>query len=116
MDELVVKEVICAVSESIVMTSLCGKHGSLGTVKKRAAYVKNKFPLVMPVEYVVEKGTKTVVYVPIQHMLQKLLNKTDILDKALSEKVHVPHEYSSYADGEHFKENCLFQWMSSQLH
>jgi len=69
--------------------------------------VRNKFPLVMPIEYFVEKGTKTVVYVPIQHMLQKLLNKTDILDKVMSEKVHVPHEYSSYADGEHFKENGL---------
>lgn len=91
-DEVVIKEIICAVSESNVMTSLCGKRGSLGTVKRRAVYVRNKFPLVMPIEYVVEKGTKTVVYVPIQQMLQKLLNKSYILDKAMSEKVHVPHE------------------------
>lgn len=106
-DELVVKDIISAVSESNVMASLCGKHGTLGTVKRRTAYVRTNFPLVMPIQYVVDKGTKTAVYVPIQHMLQKLLNKTDILEKAMSEKVHVPHEYSSYADGEHFKENCL---------
>lgn len=99
--------VMFAVSESNVMTSLCGKHGSLGSVKRRAAYVRNNFPMVMSIEYVVEKGIKTVVYVPIQHMLQKLLNKSDILEKAMSERVHIPHEYSSYADGEHFKENGL---------
>lgn len=69
--------------------------------------MRSNFPLVMPREYVVEKGTKTIAYVPIQHMLQKLLNKTDILEKAMSVKVHVAHGYSSYADGEHFKENCL---------
>lgn len=106
-DELVVKDIVAAVSESNVLTSLCGKHGSLAIVKRRAAYVRNNFPLVMPIEYVVEKDTKTAVYVPIQHMLQRLLNKTDILEKAMSEKVHVPHEYGSYTDGEHFKENPL---------
>lgn len=40
-------------------------------------------------------------------MLQKLLNKTDILDKAMSEKVHVPQEYSSYVDGQCFNKNSL---------
>lgn len=40
-------------------------------------------------------------------MLQQLLNKTDILDKAMTEKVHVPREYSSYVDGENFKENTF---------
>ncbi|XP_047186147.1 uncharacterized protein LOC118292452 [Scophthalmus maximus] len=40
-------------------------------------------------------------------MLQKLLNNTDILDKAMSEKVHVPQEYRSYVDGQCFNENSL---------
>ena len=40
-------------------------------------------------------------------MLQKLLQKTDVLDKAMSEKVHVPQQYRSYADGQHFTENSL---------
>lgn len=76
-------------------------------VKRRAVYVKKEFPLVMPIEYVIEKGQKSLVYVPLQHMLQKRLNKTVILDKAMSEEVHVSNEYRSYADGDHFKENCL---------
>ena len=40
-------------------------------------------------------------------MLQKLLKKTDVLEKAMSEKVHVPQQYRSYADGQHFTENSL---------
>lgn len=61
----------------------------------------------MPVEYRVAKGTKTVVYVPIQSMLTKLLNKSEILDKAMAENLHASNEFTSYADGEHFKENTL---------
>lgn len=34
----------------------------------------------MPVEYVVDKDKKSVVYVPIQQMLQKLLSRADVLD------------------------------------
>ncbi len=107
MDETVIKEIISAVSESNMMTH-CSKDGPLGTAKKRAAYVRREFPLVNPIEYVVEKGKKTLAYVPIVPMLQKLLNKTDVLDKAMSEKVHVPQEFRSYADGQYFTENPFF--------
>ena len=62
--------------------------------------MRREFPLVNPIEFVVEKGKKPLAYVPIVPMLQKLLNKTDVLDKAMSEKVHVPQEYRSYADGQ----------------
>lgn len=40
-------------------------------------------------------------------MLQKLLNKFDVLNKAMSEKVHVQQEYRSYVDGKYFNENSL---------
>ena len=40
-------------------------------------------------------------------MLHVPLNKTDVLDKAMSEKVHVLQEYTSYADGQYFNENSL---------
>lgn len=33
--------------------------------------------------------------------------ETDVLDKAMSEKVHVPQEYRSYADGQYFTESPL---------
>ena len=69
--------------------------------------MRREFPLVNPIEYVVEKGKKSLAYVPIVPMLQKLLNKTDVLDKAMSEKVHVPQEYRSCADGQYFSENSL---------
>jgi hypothetical protein len=82
MDETFVKEIMSAVSESNIM-SHCSKDGPLGTAKKRAAYVNREFPLVNPIEYVVEKGKKTLAYVPIVPMIQKFLNKTDVLDKAM---------------------------------
>ena len=68
--------------------------------KKRAAYVRRDFLLVNPIECVVEKGKKPLAYVPIVSMQQKLLNKMYVLDKAMSDKVHVPQEYRSYADGQ----------------
>lgn len=92
---------VSAVSESNIL-SHCSKDGPLGTVKKRAAYVRREFPLVNPIEYIVEKGKKPLAYVSIVPMLQKLLNKNYVLDKAMSEKIHVPQEYRSYADGESF--------------
>lgn len=114
-DELVVKEIMSAVSECNVITTLCGKHGCLATVKRRVAHVRNEFPLVMPVKYIVEKGTKNIAYIPTQHILQKLLNKSDILDKAMPEKVDIPQEYSSHAEST-LRKTTFFQWMSSQLH
>lgn len=105
-NETVVRELTSVMSESSIM-AFCAKDGSLGTAKRRAAYVRREFPLVNPVEYCVEKGKKTLAYVPIVPMLQKLLNKTDILDKAMSEKVHVTQEYRSYVDGQCFNENSL---------
>lgn len=66
------------------------------------------FPLVMPIEFVVEKGRKTVAYVPLLQMLQKLLNKKDILDKAMSKQEHKTHEYRTCSDGSNFRENALF--------
>lgn len=79
-DETVLREVNNAVSESNIM-AYCAKDGPLGTTKKRAAYVRREFPLVNPIEYVVEKGKKTLAYVPIVPVLNKLLNKTDVLDE-----------------------------------
>lgn len=106
-DESVVKEIINVVSESS-MAAHFSQGGPLGTAKKREAYVRREFPMVNPIQYVVEKGRKGLAYVPIIPMLQKLLNNPDVLDKAMSGKVHFPQEYRSYADGQHFKENAFF--------
>lgn len=106
MDESVVKEISTAVSESNMMT-FCAKDGPLGTAKRRTAYVRREFPLVNLIQYVVEKGKTPLAYVPILPMLQKILNKPDVLDKAMSEKDHVPQEYRSYVDGKYFNVNSL---------
>lgn len=106
-DESVVKEVVEVVAESDILSKSCGKNGCLATSKRRASYVMRNFPLVMPIEFVVEKGRKTVAYVPILQMLQKLLNKKDILDKAMSRHKHKPHEYRTCSDGSGFRENAL---------
>ncbi|KAL2085000.1 hypothetical protein ACEWY4_020518 [Coilia grayii] len=50
---------------------------------------------------------KTVAYVPLLQMLQKLLSKQDIYEKAASKPVHVPNEYNSCRDGRWFTENGL---------
>lgn len=105
-DDAVVSDITSAVSECN-MISFCAEDRPLGTTKKRIAYVRKEFPLVNPIEYVVEKGKKPLAYVPIVPMLQKLLNKTDVIDKALPEIVHVPKEYTSYADGHYFNKNSL---------
>lgn len=65
MDETVVKEIISVVSESNIMT-YCSKDGPLVTAKKRAAYVRREFPLVNPIEYVVEKSKKPLAYCMFQ--------------------------------------------------
>lgn len=48
-DDTVVIEIACAVSECNMMSS-CAKDGPLGTTKKRTAYVCKEFPLVNPIE------------------------------------------------------------------
>lgn len=91
--------------KAMFFSKCCDSNGCLLTIKRRNSYVLAKFPLVMPVEYMIDRETKPVVYVPILPMLQKLLNKADILDKALSVSEAEPNMYSSYNDGHYFKDN-----------
>ena len=105
-DDSTVSQLVKAASESNVILRYCGKDGSLSTTKRREKYVNKNFAVVMPVEYIIDQGNKSsAVYVPLHAMLQKMLNKADILDKALPVLKHVPHEYSTYRDGIYCKEN-----------
>lgn len=106
-DESLTAEVVNAVSESNVFSKCCDSGGCLSTIKRRNSYVLAEFPLVVPVEYMINRETKPVVYVPILPMLQKIFNKPDILDKALSLQESEPNMYSSYNDGDYFKDNSL---------
>lgn len=72
--------------------------------------MSKNFTVVTPVEYIIDKEKKSsAVYVPLNEMLQKMLNRADILDKALPLQKHVPHEYSTYRDGSNCKENNLLK-------
>ena len=106
-DESVVREVVDTLTGSNIITACCGKDGCLATIKRRASYVLREFPLVMPIEYVVEKGRKTVAYVPLLQMLQKMLNKQDVFKKTSSTPVVVPNEFNTCRDGKWFRENDL---------
>lgn len=60
----------------------CAKDGPLGTSKRRAAYVRREFSQVSHICCGKgQKKKKTLANVPIIPMLQKLLNKTDMLQK-----------------------------------
>lgn len=107
-DDSTVKQVVRAASESNVLTKFCGKGSSLSTSKRRAAYVNKNFAVVMPVEYIIDRDKKSsAVYVPINVMLQKMLTRAEILEKALPVQKDVLHEYSTYRDGLYCKENDL---------
>lgn len=108
-NDSVIKAVVNTVSENNVLLKFCGTNGPLSTSKRRALCVLRKFPLVMSVEYVVDKGKKSVVFVPVQSMLQKLLNKQDVLDNVLSTQTNSQYEYQSYKDGSNFKGNDFFK-------
>lgn len=59
----------------------CDKDGPLGTTKKRTFCVCREFPLVKTHIVCWGERQKTLVYVPIISVLQKLLNKIDVLNK-----------------------------------
>lgn len=90
-----------------VLLKFTSTGGSLSTASRRASYIQQEFPLVMPVEFRLDRDS-SVVYVPILKMLQALLNNKDILDKVLHVECGASLEgYHSFRDGSHFKENVL---------
>lgn len=103
----VVKEVVSAVTDTNVFLRHTSAGGSLSTSNKRASFIAKEFPVVEPVEFVTDKQGQNIVYVPLLKMLQVLLNKDEILSKALSPSSSKAGEYSSYRDGSRFLENTI---------
>lgn len=90
--------------------SSISQSGCLGSEKKRLSYFKEKFDVIEPVEYVLDLPLKkTYVYVPILKLLQRLLNRGDVIDIVLEEtgKKSQPGHIETIFDGTHFKENLL---------
>ena len=106
-DNSIVSDVVNAVSQTNVLLKFTSTGGSLSTASRRASYIQQEFPLVMPVEFRLDRDS-SVVYVPTLKMLQALLRNKDILDKALHVECGAsPEGYHSFRDGSHFKENVL---------
>nr|XP_055032090.1 uncharacterized protein LOC129420928 isoform X1 [Misgurnus anguillicaudatus] len=103
----VVKELVRAVTDSNVMLQCTKEGGPLSTTNRRTSYFLREFPVVMPVEYKIDGDDQCYVYIPVIEMLQKLLKKTDVLDKVLGSG-ETSGRYSSYRDGTHYRNNSFF--------
>ncbi len=105
-DDSVVSDIVNVVSQNNVLLKFTNIGGSLSTANRRESYVQREFPLVLPVEFLLDRNS-SVVYVPILKMLQSLLSHKDILDKVLHVESISSEGYRSFRDGSHFKENVL---------
>lgn len=101
-----VTEILNAVLQNNVLLKHTDKDGSLSTASKRASYIAQQFPIIMPVEYPLYKSGNSVVYVPILQMLQALLSHNDILEKVLHPETS-PEGYHSFRDDTCFKGNPI---------
>lgn len=104
-DNAVVEEVVCALKSTNVFLKHTSAGGSLSTSSRRATYIE--FPVVEPVEFFIDSQGQNIVYIPLIKMLQALLSKDDVLDKALATDSSTRLEYNNYRDGSHFKENAF---------
>ncbi|XP_056225827.1 uncharacterized protein LOC130164860 [Seriola aureovittata] len=107
-DNSVVRKIMNAVKENNLFLKMTDAGQSLSTASKRASYFQREFPMVVPVEYKLEKDLQSLSYVPILKMLQKLLNRADVLDKILIHKCTVDG-FNTYRDGTHYRGNDFFK-------
>lgn len=83
------------------------RAGSLGTEWQRQSFYRKNFAVIEPVEYVLNAQDKhSFVYVPILDLLGKLLERSEILETLHRSNEQEGH-YSSFKDGEHYKQNKL---------
>ena len=91
------------------LTKAIGDQGPLGTAFKRKQYFRDKFQVVEPVEYVLDKERNhTYQYVPLLQSLQQLLSKDGVIDDVVEnysahQNETTQHEYKSFQDGEFSK-------------
>lgn len=104
--ETLLNEVVSTVMDSNVIVSATAKGKQLSSTKRRKTFFENNYPVVKPVQYLLQPG-HTAVHVPILEMIQKIFNHTDILDKLKETKVAQNGHYVSHQDGLYFKENTF---------
>ena len=83
---LTLNEVVSTVMDSNIIVSATAKGKQLSSTKRRKTFIKKNYPVVKPVQYLLQPG-HTAVHVPILEMVQKIFNHTDILDKIKETKL-----------------------------
>lgn len=103
----IVSDLIKQICESNPISSSLKPSGSLYTQYKRRKFFKKNFPIVEPVEYVLdEKARRTFQYVPILPSLLQILSKKELQEKLLfSSQASSQSVLSSFFDGTHFKDD-----------
>lgn len=104
--EAILNEVVSTVMDCNVIVSATAKGKPLSSTKRRKTFIENNYPVVKPVQYLLQPG-HTAVHVPILKMIQKIFSHTDILDKIKETKVAQNGVYVSHQDGLYFKENTF---------
>ena len=100
----VVHEMATAIIDTNVFLKHTSAGASLSTSNRRASFIKNKFPVVEPLEFVIDKQGHNAVYVSLLQMLQALLSRDDVLEKAMSLPTSATNKYCSFRDGVCFQE------------
>lgn len=110
--EEIVNDLVNAVMDTNIFVSATAKGEELSSTKRRKTFIEKNYPVVMPVQYVLQPGC-TVVYVPMLQMIQKMFKHIDILDRIKETKSSEKGHYMSHQDGSYFQENDLLS--SSEL-
>lgn len=104
--ETLLNEVVSTIMKNNVIVTATGQGEQLSSTKRRKAFIENNYPVVKPVQYLLQPG-HTAVHVPILEMIQKIFNHTDILEKIKESKVAQSGHYVHHKDGMYFKENTF---------
>ncbi len=86
----------------------------MNTTSKRTSQFQREFSIVMPIEYKLDKESQSFTNVPNLKILQKLLNRADVLDKILTHDGTVDG-FNTYRDDTHYHGNGFFKTETSWI-
>lgn len=110
--EAVLNDLVSSVVDTNVFVRATAKGQDLSSAKRRKTYIEKNYPVVMPVQYVLEPG-RTAVYVPILEMIQEIFKHTDVIDRMRETRNSEKGHYNSHKDGSYYQKNVLL--CSSEL-
>lgn len=105
--DAIVNDLVTAVMDSNIFVSATAKGEELSTTKRRKTLIEREYPVVMPVQHVLDPGC-TMVYVPVLQMIQSIFKHTDVLERMEEIKGSDEDHYMSHKDGTYFQNNDLF--------